>query len=142
MSPKTPADTPADLASDEVLPSLEDMRDTLTFMWDYFFQAMIDEWLKVPGSGYKTTWNSARVQMRYRTLTAPDGGTSDFVELRIEAEDGSFAAKGTFHAERERPETVQPVAWSCDGDYEEFVAWMVPWVSKHIMEGGGWIDLP
>ena len=127
---------------DDDLPSLEAMRDTLTFMWDYFFQAMIDEWLKMPGAGYKTTWNGARVQMRYRTLSAPQGGTSDFVELKIEAQDGSFAAQGTFHAERDRPEAVRPVEWTCEGDYEEFVAWMVPWVSKHVAEGGGWIDLP
>jgi hypothetical protein len=127
---------------DDDLPSLEDMRDTLTFMWDYFFQQMVDEWLKAPGSGYKTTWSNARVQMRYRTLTNHAGGTSDFVELKIAAQDGSFSAQGTFHAERNDAKAPQPVMWTCDGDYEEFVAWMVPWVSNHVMEGGGWIDLP
>ena len=126
--------------TDEDLPSLEDMRDTLTFMWDYFFQAMIDEWLKMPGSGYKATWNSARIQMRYRTLTDPEGETSDFVELKIDAQDGSFAARGTFHAERSNLSAAEPVSWTCNGDYKEFVAWMVPWVSKHVMEGGGWVD--
>lgn len=130
-----------DPGSDD-LPSLEEMRDTLTFMWDYFFQQMIDEALKVPGAGFKANWNAARVQMRYRTLTTADGTASDFVELKIDAQDGSFAARGTFHAERSPAATVHPVDWSCDGDYEEFVAWMVPWVSKHVMEGGGWIDLP
>ena len=124
------------------LPSLEEMRDTLTFMWDYFFQQMIDEALKVPGAGFEAIWNAARVQMRYRTLTAANGEASDFVELKIDAQDGSFAARGTFHAERSPAAMVQPVNWTCDGDYEEFVAWMVPWVSKHVMEGGGWIDLP
>ncbi len=98
------------------LPSLEDMRDTLTFMWDYFFQQMIDEALKVPGSGYKTTWNSARVQMRYRTLTGADGTASDFVELKIEASDETFLTRGTFHAERSPGAIVLPVAWTCDGD--------------------------
>ena len=131
-----------DPGSDSDLPSLEEMRDTLTFMWDYFFQQMIDEALKVPGAGFKANWNAARVQMRYRTLTTAGGAASDFVELKIDAQDGSFAARGTFHAERSPEATVHPVAWSCDGDYEEFVAWMVPWVSKHVMEGGGWIDLP
>ena len=133
---------PAESIHDDSLPSLEEMRDTLTFMWDHFFQAMVDAWLKAPGSGYKTTWNNARVQMRYRTLTEPDGGVSDFVELRIEAQDGGFAAIGTFHAERKTPEYVRPVVWTCKGDYEAFVAWMMPWVGKHIAEGGGWIELP
>ena len=132
---------PSDPGSDD-LPSLEEMRDTLTFMWDYFFQQMIDEALKVPGAGYKTTWNSARVQMRYRTLTGIDGEASDFVELKIDAQDDSFATQGTFHAERSPTAIVQPVAWTCEGDYEEFVTWMVPWVTKHVMEGSGWIDLP
>ena len=132
----------ADTSNDTDLPSLEEIRDTLTFMWDFFFQAMIDEWLKSPGSGYKTTWMNARVQMRYRTLTDAAGQTSDFVELNITAQDGSFTARGTFHAERNNPTAPVPVAWVCDGDYEEFIAWMVPWVSKHVMEGGGWIDMP
>ena len=87
----------------EDLPSLEEMRDTLTFMWDYFFQQMIDEALKVPGAGFEAIWNAARVQMRYRTLTAANGEASDFVELKIDAQDGSFAARGTFHAERAHP---------------------------------------
>lgn len=133
---------PTETSPDEELPSLEEMRDTLTFMWDYFFQAMIDEWLKMPGAGYKTTWNAARIQMRYRTLTGADDSTSDFVELKITSQDDSFAARGTFLAERDNPGSVKPVEWTCNGDYEEFVAWMVPWVSKHVAEGGGWIELP
>ena len=134
--------SPTDKNDAEDVPSLEDMRDTLTYMWDYFFQQMIDEALKIPGVGYKTTWDSALVQMRYRTLSDADGTASDFVELKIDAQDGSFATRGTFHAERSPTAIVHPVSWACDGNYEEFVAWMLPWVTKHVMEGGGWIDLP
>jgi hypothetical protein len=34
------------------------------------------------------------------------------------------------------------VEWSSTGDYEAFIAWMVPWVSLVINEGHGWIDVP
>jgi hypothetical protein len=136
------ADPPSDPPNDPDLPGLEDMRDTLAYMWGYFFDRMVEEWLKVPGVGYKTLWGGARVQMRYRTLTGAAGATGDFVELRIEAQDGAFAATGTFHSERGREHAARPVDWRCAGDYEEFVAWMLPWVGKHVAEGGGWIDLP
>jgi len=129
-------------STDDELPRLDEMRDTLAFMWDYFSQEMVTAWLNAPGTEYKTTWNYAWVQMRYRALTDYSGTVNDFVELKITAHDGSFAARGTFHAVRNEMNAPEPVSWTCDGDYEEFVAWMVPWVSKHVMEGGGWIDLP
>ena len=132
----------SDHSTDDDLPRLDQMRDTLAFMWDYFFQEMVTAWLTAPGTDYETTWSNAQLQMRYRTLTDQTGATSDFVELRITAQDDSFAARGTFHAVRNDMNAPEPVDWVCDGNYAEFVAWMVPWVSKHVMEGGGWIDFP
>lgn len=132
----------SDQDQDDFLPSVEDMRDTLLFMWDWFFGQMIDSWLHNPGAALETEWGGAAVTMRYRTLTLEGGAYADFVELTIRANEGAFQTKGTFAANRDEPENAPPVAWSVEGDYEEFVAWMVPWVGKHVAEGGGWIDLP
>lgn len=131
---------------DPDLPGLDDIRDTLMFVWGHFFDRMIDAWLAAPGQPLETEWGGAAVTMRHRLVPAAHGAPiSDFVELAIAAHDGSFAARATFLAAR--PETAtagippaSPVEWSTEGDYEEFIAWMVPWVSKHVAEGGGWID--
>ncbi len=131
---------------DPDLPALEDIHDTLMFVWGYFFDRMIDSWLTAPGQPMETEWGNTAVAMRHRLVPAANGEPlSDFVELTIDAHDGSFTARATFLAAR--PEaaaadtpTARPVEWSTEGDYEEFIAWMVPWVSKHVAEGGGWID--
>ncbi|HKK31343.1 MAG TPA: hypothetical protein VKA18_13245 [Alphaproteobacteria bacterium] len=135
---------PSDAAQPgDELPSMDDMRDTLMFMWGYFFDEMIDCWLKNPGEELHTEFNGASIRMRHRVIASPKGGSgSDFVELTIQAQDESFAARGTFLCERGTDQPQAPVTWSSEGDHEEFVAWMVPWVSKHVAEGGGWIDLP
>lgn len=141
----TPGNPPAPGLPDPDLPSIDDMRDTLMFVWDYFFEAMLADWAANPGAPLQTEWQGALIQMRHRIVPATaDQPASDFVELTVAANDESFTARATFHARRGEtdPATVQPVEWTSTGDYEEFVAWMVPWVAKHVAEGGGWIDLP
>lgn len=134
--------------SDADLPALDDIRDTLMFVWGHFFDRMIETWLTRPGEPLETDWNGAAVRMRHRLVPAAGGEPlSDFVELTIAAHDGSFSARAAFLAGRAAAAAaagwlppVRPVEWTTAGDYEEFIAWMVPWVAKHVAEGGGWID--
>ena len=127
---------------EESIPSLEDMRDTLIFVWDTFFGQMIDSWSNDPGAQLETEYNNAAIRMRYRAISMPGGKYADLVELSITDQNGGFTATASFVAERSGEENVKPVQWSTEGDYEEFVAWMVPWVARHVAEGGGWIELP
>ena len=128
---------------DDDLPSLDDMRDTLMFVWSHFFDAMIASWQQTPGADLETVWSGADVRMRHRTLPATENAaTSDFVELVIADQAEAFTTRATFVVPRGAVIPREPVAWTSEGDYESFVAWMVPWVSKHVAEGGGWIDLP
>lgn len=134
--------------TDSDLPGLDDIRDTLMFVWGYFFDRMIDAWLTAPGAPLETEWNGAAVCMRHRLVPAANGEPlSDYVELTVRAHDGAFSARAHFLAARPDGETgtaappVRPVEWTTAGDYEDFIAWMVPWVAKHVAEGGGWIDI-
>ena len=60
--------------------------------------------------------------------------------------EGAFLVRGAYLTPQpdDAPTTggMPGLAWSHAGAYEDFVAWMVPWVSLHVSEGGGWIDYP
>ena len=140
MKEKNSMDDAADL------PTLDDIHDTLMFVWQTFFDQLEDLWRNQPGSDLETSWGGEAIRMRYRSLPDNGAGEIEFVELKIGNDDSEFITRGIFTTQASdsaNPQTKSsPVEWSSTGDYEAFIAWMVPWVSRVINEGHGWIDVP
>lgn len=134
------------MSSNDTLPTFDDMHDTLMFVWQTFFDQLEELWRSNPGADLQTTWGEEPIRMRYRSLTDSGAGEIEFVELQIGNDYSEFIARGIFTIEASNRANSLPsssrVEWSSTGDYEAFIAWMVPWVSLVINEGHGWIDVP
>ena len=127
------------------LPTLDEMHDTLMFVWQTFFDQLEELWRSTPGTDLKTSWDGEPVRMRYRALQDTGAGGLEFIELQIGDGNSEFVARGIFTTPSSNAQDNQPIAsveWSSTGDYEAFIAWMVPWVSRVINEGHGWIEVP
>jgi hypothetical protein len=127
------------------LPTLDDMHDTLMFVWRTFFDQLEELWRSTPGTDLKTSWGGEPVRMRYRALPDTGAGGLEFIELQIGDGNSEFVARGIFTTPSSNEQANEPIAsveWSSTGDYEAFIAWMVPWVSRVINEGHGWIEVP
>ncbi len=124
----------------EALPSLEEMRDTLQYMWSVFLEDLKAGWDRQPGAPLRRDWNGAVVEM---TLTAH--GTADathyLARLIVDGPEGAFRLTGTLSTDPDFARGLPEVQWSMTGDHEELCDWMVPWVMKHVAEGGGYIEI-
>jgi len=127
------------------LPTLDDIHDTLMFVWQTFFDQLEELWHDKPGSDLETYWDGEAIRMRYRLLPNTGAGDTELVELQIGNESSDFLTRGIFTTASSDPtndHAGKTVQWTSSGDYEAFIAWMVPWVSKVINEGHGWIEVP
>ncbi len=127
---------------EETGPSLEDMADTLRYMWLSFMDELDAARRANGGVGDLTTERfGASVAMRIRDYQGQSGAPYRYLDLEIDGGDQDFVLKGAFTTDPDM-QTAGPdgIAWSADGDHDSLCAWMMPWVALHIERGGGYID--
>lgn len=122
------------------LPSLEDMDDTLRFMWLWFLDRL-DEARRAGGGDLATDWNDAAVAMRLLDYIDARSAPQRFLELTIRGPRDAFRLTGGYATEPGLQASPETISWRLQGELDALCEWMLPWVALHIEQGGGYIDV-
>lgn len=123
------------------LPSLDEMRDTLGFVWRHFLGELVDEWKTRPGAELARDWDGAAVAMRVKPITAAVNGPETAILLSVRGTRQRFRLEGMMALDLRSDTADEEIVWQSFGDHRHLVGWMVPWVSKHVEEGGGAVEV-
>ena len=122
------------------LPTLEDMRDTLRFLWLTCLERLDTARQENDGGDLAMEWQGAAVAMRLVDYQNEKGDPHRFLELVADGPDGAFTLTGRFVTDPEMQKAPDGLAWQMTGDHARLCEWMLPWVALHIEQGGGYID--
>ncbi|MFN4088272.1 MAG: hypothetical protein ACK4QW_04415 [Alphaproteobacteria bacterium] len=130
------------------LPSLEAMGDTLQFVWAYYVAEFATARAADPRATVDVEHGGARVRMRIEAFAERGraAGETDrtvyLALLSVAGGDPPFRLEGVCDLDPPDPADQRRVDWQAFGNHESLVAWMIPWVWRHVEEGGGWIEFP